>query len=359
MASSPRKSPPVIPIMSPHVVVLGAGASRAVFPNGDKNGIKLPLMDDFIETVDLGELLATKNINYKGRNFEEIYDEISHSFPDTDFIKELKVRVWDYFDKMELLDELTVYDKLILCLRKKDLIASFNWDPFLALTYIRNLDVQELPQMVFLHGNVAVGVCLKCIVKGYVGTKCEKCGEYLKPTELLYPIKDKNYKDNKFIAEEWRILESYLESAYFFTIFGYSAPETDAAAIEIMKEIWEKNKIREIAEISIIDIKSREELSEKWKDFIVGSHYGVISDFNNSYMTSYPRRSCQALFMATMQNQPLPTNKLPNLDKLDDLKEWISPLIEEERLHREKKLGFSGLVCDQLRKKQRRNSETD
>ena len=27
----------------PHVVILGAGASAAAFPNGDKNGNKLPL----------------------------------------------------------------------------------------------------------------------------------------------------------------------------------------------------------------------------------------------------------------------------------------------------------------------------
>ena len=309
--------------------------------------------------MGLGKFLAKKNINYKSRNFEDVYDEITQSFPDTNFIEDLKVIVWDYFDEMKLPDEMTIYDKLILCLRKKDLIASFNWDPLLALTYMRNLDIQELPQMVFLHGNVAIGVCLKCEVKGYFGTKCEKCGEYLDPTELLYPIKDKNYKDNKFVAKDWRILESYLERAYFLTIFGYSAPETDVAAIEIMKKIWMKNQIRKIAEISIIDTKSPEELSERWKDFIVGSHYDAKGDFNNSFMTDYPRRSCQALFMATMRNQPLPMNKLPNLDKLDDLKEWVSPLIEEERLHRERNIGFSGLPCEQLREKQRRNSESD
>lgn len=359
MPSFPRKSSKKTGIMAPHVVVLGAGASRQAFPNGDKNGLKLPLMYDFIETVGLGELLAIKNIIHKSRNFEDIYDEISHSSPDADFIEDLKVRVRDYFDKMKLPDEMTIYDKLILCLRKKDLIASFNWDPLLALTYKRNRDIKELPHMVFLHGNVAISVCLKCEVTGYFGTKCEKCGEYLEPTELLYPIKDKNYKDNKFIAKEWRVLESYLERAYSLTIFGYSAPKTDVAAIEIMKKIWMKNQIRKIAQISIIDTISSGELSERWKDFIVGSHYDVDDDFNNSYMTDYPRRSCQALFMATMRNQPLPTNKLPNLDKLDGLKEWISPLIEEERLHRKRNMGFSCLTCEQLREKQRRNSERD
>jgi len=31
-----------------HVVILGAGASRAVLPNGDTNGKKLPVMDGLL-----------------------------------------------------------------------------------------------------------------------------------------------------------------------------------------------------------------------------------------------------------------------------------------------------------------------
>ena len=33
----------------PHVVILGAGASYAAFPNGDMHGRKLPLMNNFVE----------------------------------------------------------------------------------------------------------------------------------------------------------------------------------------------------------------------------------------------------------------------------------------------------------------------
>lgn len=44
-------------ILSPHVVLLGAGASLAAFPNGDAKGNKLPLMSDFVATVGLTELL--------------------------------------------------------------------------------------------------------------------------------------------------------------------------------------------------------------------------------------------------------------------------------------------------------------
>jgi hypothetical protein len=34
-----------------HVVILGAGASLAAFPDGDKYGIKLPLMNNLVETL--------------------------------------------------------------------------------------------------------------------------------------------------------------------------------------------------------------------------------------------------------------------------------------------------------------------
>ena len=36
----------------PHVVILGAGASRAAFPYGERNGIVPPLMKDFVFMID-------------------------------------------------------------------------------------------------------------------------------------------------------------------------------------------------------------------------------------------------------------------------------------------------------------------
>jgi hypothetical protein len=41
----------------PHVVILGAGASLAAFPNGDKHGRKLPLMWNIVDVVGLSPLL--------------------------------------------------------------------------------------------------------------------------------------------------------------------------------------------------------------------------------------------------------------------------------------------------------------
>ncbi len=41
----------------PHVVLLGAGASRQAFPNGEACGRRLPLMNDFTEIVPVAAVL--------------------------------------------------------------------------------------------------------------------------------------------------------------------------------------------------------------------------------------------------------------------------------------------------------------
>lgn len=72
-------------VSRPHVVILSAGASLAAFLQGDKNGKKLPLMNNFIETVGLQNILNDNGIGWEnGSNFEEIYSQLylneKHSF---------------------------------------------------------------------------------------------------------------------------------------------------------------------------------------------------------------------------------------------------------------------------------------
>lgn len=46
----------------PHVVVLGAGASLAAFPNGDAQGRRLPLMRDLAELIGLAPVFTSAGI---------------------------------------------------------------------------------------------------------------------------------------------------------------------------------------------------------------------------------------------------------------------------------------------------------
>ncbi len=44
-------------VSRPHIVILGAGASRATCLSGDANGKQLPVMEDLVEVVGLQDLL--------------------------------------------------------------------------------------------------------------------------------------------------------------------------------------------------------------------------------------------------------------------------------------------------------------
>lgn len=60
----------------PHVVILGAGASCAAIPNGDKNGKKISAMNGFIEKIGLSELLSKIVLSTTSKNLEDIYMEL-------------------------------------------------------------------------------------------------------------------------------------------------------------------------------------------------------------------------------------------------------------------------------------------
>lgn len=316
---------------SPHVVLLGAGASKAAFPSGDSNGNIVPLMCELIECLGLKTVLESHNIKFVGEDFETLYNDISLSGTNPKLVEDIKNRVQAYFSKLSLPKSATIYDYLALSLREKDLIATFNWDPFLALAWQRNSSVVKLPQMAFLHGNVGICVCMNDKIKDFRGTVCNKCGKPLEPTPLLFPVKQKNYSSHEYIAAEWNLLRGFMNHAYFLTIFGYSAPTTDIEAKELLLNAWKQNPTFELAEIEMIDIKPSDILKSTWDPFFCRSHYGTSDSIWNSYLFNFPRRSCEALAMATLQNAPWEPNPFPRTTALDELQEWAKQLWREER----------------------------
>jgi hypothetical protein len=327
---------------SPTVVILGAGASKAAFPNGDANGKRVPVMNELVECLELGDLLRANGFTVD-EDFESLYDKLERSgrFP---FLKaEIESRVRTYFESLVLPPTPTLYDFLLLSLRENDLIATFNWDPFLALALMRNRSIRRLPEIAFLHGNVAAGVCMSDRVKGFRGEDCLQCGATFGSTKLLYPVRNKDYKSEPYIANEWAILETKLTEAYILTIFGYGAPATDAAAVDLMTGTWTKNPTFELCQVNIVDIKSEVELEETWRPFFCRSHYGIHERLSTTWIFRHPRRSGESLAMATLQNDPWPENPFPKFQTLSDLHSWIGPLIAEEEQG-----SFSGSPCPPL-----------
>src|SRR5258708_19484315 len=192
---------------SPHVLILGAGASRAACPKGDRNGRPLPLMADLVETVGLTQIVEEAGISRDSHaNFENLYGEIAADSRRQDLRIVFETKIRDYFDDLELPNHVTVYDKLLLSLRKKDMIATFNWDPFLAQAYRRNSRSAWLPEIAFLHGNVAAGICHEHKRKGFYGECCRACDKPYEQSRLLYPVADKAYRDDAYISGEWACL---------------------------------------------------------------------------------------------------------------------------------------------------------
>ncbi|MFA5755018.1 MAG: hypothetical protein WC909_01470 [Candidatus Paceibacterota bacterium] len=305
----------------PHVVILGAGASRATCPSGDKNGKKLPLMIGFADIVGIKSMLQEWGID-PDQNFEEIFSYL-YEKNENKKLKQIENAIEEYFNQLELPLKPTIYDHLVLSLREKDLIATFNWDPLLLNAYLRNGRTGlKLPKLAFLHGNVSVGYCEKDKIAGLANLRCKKCGEILKKVPLIYPIKEKNYTKNLFIANEWKQLKWGFQNAFMITIFGYSGPKNDTEAIMAMKKAWGDKDQRSMEQTAFITIQSENEISENWEPFIHTHHYEMNTDFYDSWIANHPRRTGEAYLNQYLQAKFINNNPIPRTLDFPALWEW-------------------------------------
>jgi len=314
-----------------HIVILGAGASVAALPNGDANGKRMPTMDNLIEMLGLEPVLERGGVKNQHRNFEDIYSELYENDPASQLLKEIEKIVYAYFDNLKLPEFPTMYDHLLLSLRPKDIVATFNWDPFLFDAWNRNKDKVPVPKILHLHGNVRVAHCKEHSVYGEHGMYCPECDRDLIPSRLLYPISIKNYVNDTFIKTEWEILKKGLRQAMTLTIFGYGAPATDQEAVDIMKSAWDKDT-RLIERTEIIDVKDKEVLWAQWEPFIIRTYFDCPENFYQSRIPNFPRRTCEALLDTTRYGLWVENNPIPLDANFDELLFWVKPLVEAEQL---------------------------
>ncbi len=320
----------------PHLVLLGAGASKAAFPSGEKNGLKLPVMNELVDTVDgLSEYLSECGVDYEGQNFEDLYSSLYEN-PKYDEIRQaIEELIYDYFASMELPDEPTLYDHLVLSLTGRDAIATFNWDPFLWQAICRNyhrVGQENLPHPLYLHGNTAIGVCTEHekIQISHKSRLCSKCRMPLSKSKLLYPIGRKDYNTDSFIKSSWDGVKSYLESAYMFTVFGYSAPSSDVEAVNLLSEAYGDKYKREMEQNEFIDVVDEDVLVSRWDNFIHTHHYGTHKDFYSSMIGKCSRRSADAEFGANFHCIAWEEHPIPKDASWIELDEWLKPYIEVE-----------------------------
>lgn len=327
----------------PHLVILGAGASKDAMPDGDADGKPLPVMSEFISKLGLTDYIQRIPGVPRTDNIEDVYSWLAdkEQFAEERFVVENEIR--EYFSNITLPDTLTKYDLLVLSLRKKDCIATFNWDGLLVQAYRKMQKITtDLPQLVFLHGNVGVGYCPTCKTYGYWFAKCHKCGMPLHGVPLLYPVKNKDYRQQEFISTQWEILEDYISRAALITIYGYSAPKTDVEAIDILKKAFARLgtpryfDIIEIIEHPKFDAKN---ISEAWLDLseMARDHLELRRSVFDSYMFKSPRRSLEFLHKKQIASAwwGEPTIKFAQEDIDNDdlfaLETKLLPLLENEQ----------------------------
>ena len=322
-----------------HVVILGAGASIASsLRNPLADGKLLPSMDNLIDVVGLTEIVKKVPGNLYSNNFEKLYSNLYENKIDPSMLKEIDGQVYNYFKSMKLPEEATIYDYLVLSLRPRDVIATFNWDPFLYQAWTRNREIADLPFIAFLHGSVSLGYSKEDKRAGPAGWRSKKTFSLFEPSPLLYPITQKKYNDDPFIKSQWEMLESFLSDKVVkrFTVFGYGAPASDIEAMKIMNKAWGTGKKRNDEQVEIIDIRPEEEVLKQWKNFIYHGHTDYATSYFDSSLAWNPRRTFESYHQhnfpisedeAFSESNPVPNN----FTSLKELQDWHLPLIEAER----------------------------
>lgn len=310
----------------PHVVLLGAGASRGAFPNGEGAGKRLPLMNDFVEILELATLLKKVNID-STQNFESIYS----SLEDKALCNTLEEKINKYFSTLSLPAAATDYDRLLLSLREKDAVFTFNWDPFLFDAWMRNRHIAKLPEIFFLHGNVRIGYCITHQKWGRKWDICPSCNNKFSAVPLLYPIKKKNYSENEYINESWKNAEYFFKNAFTITIYGYGAPSSDVDAVELLRSSWFRSSSRKMEHIEIIDTADSSVLYERWGVFAPTNHYHIKTNLSESRLLQWPRRSCESLFYSMKDGEACEAFPMPITNNLAELHGYIKEIAKYEK----------------------------
>ena len=280
--------------------------------------------------------MAKVSLQTKSQNIEDIYSEL-YERPEYESIRdEMERRIFSYFNSLEIPDSPTAYDYLILSLRKKDWVFSFNWDDLILQAYARCYRLTtDLPELVFLHGNVNVAFCNSCGKPQRLDYRfCCECGQKLVPVQLLYPVKQKDYTSSTYINKAWETLEVALNEASILTIFGYSAPKTDLAAKELMKKAL-ANRPRWYDQMEVIDIADRGTIYAAWEDFITAVHDHISihkSIFDGTLIAEFPRRTVEGYVKRNFGGWWGASGiSLLECSSIEELGQLIQPLLENEK----------------------------
>lgn len=314
----------------PHIVILGAGASKAAFCSGDRNRKPIPLMNGLPDVLGSPWRDLVNDSNPPVDGFEAQFSWIRRQTAYSNDLLQIEKLIVEYFEVLELPDHPTIYDYIVLGLRPKDVVATFNWDPFLFLAHKRNKSVANLPDIRFLHGCVGYSTCLDHDVLGCPSGMCPECRKPLTRSRLFFPDNDKDYTKDELVYRDWKVVTEKLKRAFHLTIFGYSGPETDYKARQLLLDVWEQTPMRPFSHVEIIDIRDEDELRRCWEKFIPFDHAMVTPDFWCSTIARWPRRTAEYKLSASLDGIPADVLGPFHTNSLHELQDWHSDLATAE-----------------------------
>jgi hypothetical protein len=315
----------------PHVVVLGAGASKAALPAGDKTGRMIPLMDDLPKILGEDWERLVHSADPPPGNFESTFSWIRCSGRFDAQLSHIEEIIESYFSNLELPDHPSIYDYLVLGLRAKDVIATFNWDPFLMQAHQRNRSTCGLPDIRFLHGNVASATCREHDVLGAPTESCPFCWKRLERGRLFFPDANKDYAKDSIVHRDWSRVTAQLKKAFHLTIFGYSGPATDFNARKLLLHGWGQTPMRDFNHVEMIDTADDDVLRSRWDEFIPYDHEMIVRDFWDSSIARWPRRTAEWKIAASFYGVPTENLGPFRTDSICDLQTWFGRIAAADR----------------------------
>jgi hypothetical protein len=116
-----------------------------------------------------------------------------------------------------------------------------------------------------------------------------------------------------------------------FTVFGYGAPKSDVAAMDLLSRAWGGFEKRNMEEVEFINRQPEAQLLESWKSFVHTHHYLYHDDFYKSWLANHPRRSGEAYFHQFLDAKFIENNPLPRTAQFEALDLWLDPLLAVEQ----------------------------
>ena len=165
---------------------------------------------------------------------------------------------------------------------------------------------------------------------GSANEGCPICGKSLDPGRLFYPEADKDYAKHAIIHRDWEAVTRQLSTAFHLTIFGYSGPETDYNARQLLLSGWGKSPLRDVSHVEIIDVKDDVQFRGCWREFIPYHHDMVVSDFWQSTIAKWPRRTAEYKLSASLYGIPAEPMGPLRTNSLAELQEWHASIAAAE-----------------------------